>query len=184
MKLVVTRRTVNKSITKQLRRAGQIPAIIYSRGNKGTEVAVDGVEFKKILNTTPTGTLSSKVLQLVDEQGTREVVVKEIQYNITTYTVIHIDFEETHQDQPITLNIPLVFTHMSDCVGFKLGGLVRPTLRYIPVTCLPKDIPQQFTINVQDMQIGQSKRVEALQVPPGVKLEIDPKEVAVVIARK
>ena len=64
MKLTFATRSAKKSETKKIRREGKIPAILYSKGEKGREIVVDGIAFKKILNTTPTGTLSSKIFTL------------------------------------------------------------------------------------------------------------------------
>jgi large subunit ribosomal protein L25 len=184
MKLTVAARNKKKSETKRLRREGKIPAILYSKGEKGKEIVVDGTDFKKILNTTPAGTLSSKVFSLEGEGKTVKAIIKDIQYKITTYDVIHLDFEELHTDVPVTLNIPLVCVNIVDCIGVKLGGVIRQVVRQVRVTCLPKDIPAQFEIDVRDMNLGQMKKLNALSIPKGVRPAIDLKEIAVVIARK
>jgi large subunit ribosomal protein L25 len=184
MKLTIATRSAKKSETKKIRREGKIPAILYSKGEHGKEIVVDGIAFKKILNTTPTGTLSSKIFHLEGGGKTSKAIVKDIHYNITTYDVIHLDFEELHDDVPVTLNIPLVCINAVDCVGVKLGGVIRQVVRQVRVTCLPKDIPAQFEIDVRDMNLGQTKKLSALDIPKGVRPTVDLKEVAVVIARK
>jgi large subunit ribosomal protein L25 len=185
MKLTIATRSAKKSETKKLRREGKIPAVLYSKGEKGKEIVIDAVDFKKILNTTPTGTLSSKVFSLDGLGGKAlKAIVKDIQYNITTYEVIHLDFEELHDDVPVTLNIPLVCINTVDCIGVKLGGVIRQVIRQVKVSCLPKDIPQQFELDVRDMNLGQSKKLSALEIPKGVRAAINLNEAAVVIARK
>lgn len=184
MELNVATRSAKKSETKKLRREGKIPAILYSKGEKGREIVIDGVTFKKILNTTPTGTLSSKIFSLKGMGKTLRAIVKEIQYNITTYDVIHLDLEELHDNVPVTLNIPLVCVNTVDCVGVKLGGVIRQVIRQVRVTCLPKDIPSQFELDVRDMNLGQTKRLNTLEIPKEIRPAVDLKEVAVVIARK
>ncbi len=184
MELTVAARAKKKAETKKLRREGKIPAILYSKGKEGREIVVDGIEFKKILNTTPTGTLSSKIFNLHGLDKPLKAIVKEIQYNITTYDVIHLDFEELHDDSPVTLNIPLVCTNAVDCIGVKLGGVIRQVIRHVRVSCLPKDIPNQFEIDVRDMQMGQMKKLTALTIPANVRPAVSLNEAAVVIARK
>jgi len=184
MKLTIAPRSAKKSETKKIRREGNIPAILYSKGEHGQGIVVDGIAFKKILNTTPTGTLSSKIFHLESSGKIVKAIVKDIQYNITTYDVIHMDFEQLHDDLPVTLNIPLVCVNTVDCAGVKLGGVIRQVVRQVRVTCLPKDIPGQFEIDVRDMNLGQTKKLSALNIPKGVHPTVDLKEVAVVIARK
>lgn len=184
MKLTAALRSKKKSETKKLCREGKIPAILYSKGEKGKEISVDAIDFKKILNTTPTGTLSSKIFFLEGLGKTLKAIVKDIQYNITTYDVIHLDFEELHEDLPVTLNIPLVCVNTVDCIGAKLGGVIRQVVRQLRVTCLPKDIPEQFELDVRDMNLGQTKKLSALEIPKGVRPAADMNAAAVVIARK
>lgn len=185
MKLTITRRSAGKKAeNKQIRREGNIPAVLYSKGEKGHEIVVDGIAFKKILNTTPTGTLSSKIFHLDLDGKVVKALVKDIQYNITTYAVIHLDFEQLHDDHPVSVKIPVRCINVNDCAGVKLGGAVRLVVRHVPVVCLPKDIPADFEIDVRDLALGQMTKLSALKIPEGVRPTISLKEVAVVIARK
>lgn len=193
MELTVASRTPGKkSETKKIRREGSIPAVLYSLGEKGEEVVVDGITFKKILNTIEPGTLSSMVFTLshqdkkfIAHQGKQvRAILKDIQYNITTYDVIHLDFVALHEDTPVTLNIPIKCINTVDCQGVKLGGALRQMLRYLKVRCLPKDIPSHFEIDVRDLGLGQAIKLESLSMPHGVTPVEDLKAVAVVIARR
>lgn len=185
MKLTITRRSAGKKTeNKQIRREGNIPAILYSKGEKGEEVVVDGIAFKKVLNTTPTGTLSSKIFQLDLDGKTIKALVKDIQYNVTTYDVIHLDLEQLHDDHPVSVKIPVRCVNVADCVGVKLGGVVRQVVRHLPVVCLPSNIPEDLEADVRDLNLGQMLKLSALKIPEGVRPTMSLKEVAVVIARK
>lgn len=189
---VASRAPGKKSQTKKTRREGSIPAILYSLGEKGEEVVVNGLTFKKLLNTIEPGTLSSMVFTLshqdkkfIGHQGKQvRAILKDIQYNITTYDVIHLDFVALHDDVPVTLNIPIKCTNTVDCQGVKLGGVFRQMVRHLKVRCLPKDIPSHFEIDVRDLNLGQSVKLESIRLPHGVTPVEDLKAVAVVIARR
>lgn len=185
MELTVDKRAVGKkSATKQIRREGNIPAIFYSKGEKGVEIIVNGIAFKKILNTIEKGTLSSKVITLLIDGKQTRVIVKEIQYHPTTYNILHIDFEQLHEELLVTLNIPVVCMNAMDCAGVKLGGVIRQVIRKLKVTCLPKDIPAQFEFDVRELLMGQALKLNELKIPSTVRPRMDLKEVAVVIAKK
>ena len=185
MELNATNRPAGKKAAlKQLRREGQVPAVLYSKGEKGAEITIDGREFKKILNTVPTGTLSSKVFTLHIEGKKVQAILKDIQYNIVTYDVIHLDFEELHADVPVNLNIPILCINVADCVGVKQGGNLRQVVDRIRVTCLPKDIPTQFEVDVRDLHMGQGKKLSTLKIPSGVRPKGSLNEMAVVVARR
>ncbi len=185
MELTVAARTAGKkSEAKKIRREGNIPAVLYSKGEKGKEVIVDGNAFKKGLNKIKKGTLSSKVFTLTVDGKKVKAIIKDIQYAVTTYNILHIDFEELHKDAPVTLNIPLTFTNAIECAGVKLGGVLRQVIRHVKVRCSPNDIPDQFSIDVRDLVVGQSVRLNKLKIPKGVTPVIDLKEVAVLVAKK
>lgn len=185
MELTVTRRKdKKKSDTKQIRRDGNIPAIVYSKGQKGEEIVIDGNAFKKYLNCLEKGTLSSQVFSLNFGKEKCEAIIKEIQYNVITYDPSHIDFERLHDDVRVILNVPIKVVKAVDCVGVKLGGLVKQVVRYVKVCCLPKDIPGFFEFDVADLTLGQSKKLSDLNMPVGVKPLVDLNVIAVSVARK
>lgn len=185
MKLdVQTRSSEKKSESKKLRREGKIPAVLYSKGENGQEITVDGAEFQKILNTTPKGTLSSKIFTLSINGKEVKAIIKEIQYHVTTYTIVHLDFEELHDDVVVSLNIPVVCTGVADCAGVKLGGVLRQIIRQVKIRALPKDIPSEFNIDVRALGLGQTKRLRDIEIPAGVTPVTDLKEVAVVVGRR
>lgn len=185
MELTLTpRKAGKKSEIRKIRSAGNIPAILYSKGEKGQEFTVDGIAFKKILKTIVPGTLSSKVFTLQIEGKSTRAIIKDIQYAITTYEPLHIDFEELHENIPVTINIPVKLANTVECAGVKLGGVIRQNIRYVKVCCLPKDIPDQFDLDVGDMLLGQSRKLNKLKIPSEIRPITNLNEVAAVISRK
>lgn len=186
MKLrVFTRNEAKKSESNKIRREGNIPAVVYTRGKESRTVAVDGSEFSALLRTVLPGRLSTTVFTLADDHGkTHPVIVKEIQYHPTTYKVLHLDFEELSDKTPVKVNVPIECTGVVDCVGVKLGGVLRQVVRHLRIRCLPKDIPSAFMIDVRSMGQNDKKRLSDLEIPNSVKPIADLNEVAVVIAKR
>lgn len=181
---VKSRKSGKKSTINEIRRAGNIPAILYSKGERGVELEVDGREFQKILNKVPTGTLSSKVFDLTLDGHKKKALVKDIQYHITSYNIIHLDFIELFDDVPVKLNIPIRCVNAVDCVGVKLGGTLRQVIRQMRVKTLPKNIPDSFELDVKNMSLGHSKRLSEITLPRGVTPIDGLNNVAVVVSRK
>lgn len=186
MKLQVFKRSADKkSTTNALRRAGHIPATIYQKGKEAENIALLSSEITTLLRKIQAGRLSTQVLHLVDEKGQeRRAIVKEIQYNVINYSVIHLDFEELKDDQPINVKVPIECTGMADCVGVKLGGYVRQVIRTVKVRCLPKDIPSVFYLDVKNLNIFDAKRLGDLDIPPSIRALADLKQVAVAIVKR
>ena len=153
MKLQVKERESQiKKEAKRVRREGEIPAVLYSKGQANRQLTVQADEFHTHLRHTPKGHLSSKKFTL--------------------------------KDQPVNINIPLNLTGAADCVGVKLGGVIRPVLRYLKVRCLPKHIPDTFDINVADLKMGQSKRLSSIHLQDHIRPLMNLNDVAVIIAKR
>lgn len=186
MKLKVFKRDViKKSESGRIRREGNIPGVLYVRGKPTDAITIDGAEFNSTLRTIVPGRLSSTQFFLKDEQGKeRRAILKEIQYHPTTYQVQHLDFEELYDDAKVTLKVPIECTGVADCVGVKLGGVLRQVIRKLRVRCLPKDIPSVFYVDVKNLGQNEKIRLSELQIPQTVKPVADLNEVAIVIAKR
>lgn len=186
MKLQTIKRTADsKSEVKKLRREGYIPAVLYVKGQSGETMAIKANEFQAYLRQVKSGHLPTTIFTLVDDKGKeRRVVIKDIQYQITTYVVTHLDFEELLPDQKVNVNIPIECTGMVDCVGIKLGGVLRQVIRHVRVRCLPKDIPSYFELDIRELGLKQSKRLRDLQIPKPVRPLVDMNEVVAVIVKR
>lgn len=181
----VVRTGGKKCETKRLRRDGKIPAVIYSRGQAGEMVSVETSEFQAIMRTVETGGLPTMIFHLATDKNTiRPVIVKGIQYNVTNYSVIHIDFEELHDDVAVKVKVPIDCVGAAESPGGKLGGSLRQVMRHVKVRCLPKDIPTRFQLDVREMGIQQSIRLKSLSIPNGIKPVDSLEEIAAVMTKR
>jgi large subunit ribosomal protein L25 len=186
MKLKTMKRTgESKSEVKKLRREGYIPAVLYVKGKNGETVAINANEFSAYLRNVKSGHLPTTIFTLVDDKGAeRRAVIKDIQYEITTYNVTHIDFEELVPDHKVNIKVPIECTGQVDCIGIKLGGVLRQVIRHVRVRCLPKDVPSFFELDVRELGLRQSKRLKDLQIPKSVRPLVDLNEVVAVIVKR
>ncbi len=180
----LSRASTKKSDTKQIRREGKIPAILYSTGKPNLLLTVSGEEMGAILRQMKPGHLGTTVFHLKLDGKERRAIIKDIQYQLTTYQVSHIDFEELFEDVPVSVKVPIQCTGVADCVGVKLGGFLRQIIRHVRVECLPKHIPAHFFVDVQDLGIKQSKKLSDITIPQGVKPLAKMDEVVVVVSKR
>lgn len=186
MKLKTIKRSANnKCEAKKLRREGYIPAVLYVKEKEGETLAISANEFGSYLRHVKPGHLPTSIFKLVDDKGKeRPVVIKEIQYEITTYAVSHLDFEELSPDHKINVKVPIECIGQAECMGIKLGGVLRQVIRHVRVRCLPKDLPSFFELDVRELGLSQTKRLSDLQIPETVRPLADLKEVAAVIVKR
>lgn len=180
------RNTGKKGETKRIRREGNIPCNLYGHQQAGEAVYIKGDDVHAFLRNLQrnSGTLSTTIFELEDGQKKHKAVIKEIQYHPVSYAVMHIDFALLSDKAPITINVPIELAGIADCVGVKLGGFIRQTIRTVKVTCLPKYIPEKFVLDVRDLNIAQSKKLSDLVMSEHIRPKAKMDEVAVVVGKK
>lgn len=185
MKLTAEKRTAtSKGELAKIRRAGDIPAVLYSLNEKNRYLTIKGKEFDGSWKTVPHGRLSTTVYSLQVEEEVFQVIVKEIQYHPITYKIIHLDFLVLEENKFVKVNIPVRIIGIEECVGIKLGGFLRKMRHHIPVRCLARNIPKEFVIDIEDMKIRSTKKGKDLLLPSGVELQISPNDVIVGIGKR
>lgn len=185
MKLSLSKRKAEKKSEKGLiRHRGNIPAVIYSKGKENHYISVNGNDFNALLRQIPQGHLPTTVIELEGEGLSLKAIVKDIQYEATTYNILHLDFLELQSERPINVNVPIRCVGVADCPGIKLGGFLRQVMRHLKVNCLPKDMPKELLIDIKDLGIKQTKRIKDLVVPGAVTPLASMNEVIVVIAKR
>ena len=185
MKLTATVRTsTKKSDTKQLRREGKIPAILYSVGKPNVQLIINRDEMEAVLRQMKQGHLGTTVFHVKIDGKEKSVIIKDIQYQLTTYNISHIDFEELFDDVPVSVKVPIQCIGIADCVGVKMGGFLRQVIRHLKVECLPPHLPENFSIDVRDLGIKQSKRLSDMVIPKGVKPLAKMDEVVAVVSKR
>jgi len=181
---VFERKSQNKGDIKRLRRENKVPVVIYSQGKEGENGTITKESFDAVLRDLEQGFLPSTIFVLKTKSGKkRKAIIKDIQYDVTSYNVLHIDFLELVDGQEVSLNIPLQCLGEADCVGVKGGGYLRPMMRHVKVKCLPKYIPESFQIDIRDLDIRQNKRVSDIKFPEHVTSLVRPEEVVATIVK-
>ncbi|MCB1134755.1 MAG: 50S ribosomal protein L25 [Chlamydiia bacterium] len=186
MKLSVRKRSAKqKSELTTIRRNGDVPAVLYSKGKDGQALAVDGREFDTARRSIPSGHLPTTQFELHDADGSvRKAVVKAIDYHPTTYQVLHLDLMELHAGAEVNVKVPIVLTGVADCVGVKVGGVPRQVIRHLLVRCKPEHIPACLELDIRTLALKQSKRLSEIELPATVTPLVDMDEVAIVIAKR
>ncbi len=163
-----SRETVGKGHARSLRKKGLIPAILYGPNLKATNLSVVSAEFQKILKTSKT---SQFLLDLTVNGSNKKVTVKELQKHLISGEILHIDFYEVAMGRKIKVSVPI--STVGICKGVELGGMLQIVRREIEILCLPDNIPESISIDVSDLDIGNSFHVSDLSLPDEIELHTE-----------
>lgn len=167
---VVKRTSVGKNPLKALRKEGLIPAVMYGH-SENTLFSVDENEFNKKFKTISENT----IIDLKEGKSVYHVLIKDFDEDVLKGKILHIDFYEVEKGKKLHTTVPVHFEGNS--VGVKLGGNLEHVLHEVQVECLPKDIPAEILVNIDDLDVGQSIHVSDLTAIKGVKLLASPDQV-------
>ena len=145
------REEVGKKSTKNLRRKGHVPCILY-RGGKVTHFEAPEKNFFKLVY--------SPDVYLVNLKLDGEVyhgVMQDIQFHPVRDDIQHIDFYEVVEKHPFWMRIPVRFEGVP--AGVTDGGKQIIKMRKLIIRALPKDMPDEIKLDVSKLNIGDSIRV-------------------------
>jgi len=172
---VKEREQKGKGPVKKLRRQGFIPAIMYGyKGNK--PLSIHYSEFQKLFEEI--GEHAIITLNIGEEEKI-DVIVKSFQLDPVKRNIIHIDFLQIQKGQVLRTEIPVKVIGTSK--GIKKGGILEEYVRDIEVECLPRDIPDSITIDVTDLDIGDSVHIRDLPVSDKLRILANQEQVVLAV---
>jgi large subunit ribosomal protein L25 len=167
-----TGRPIGSRPAKRLRAEGKVPAVVYGHGEDPTAVSVDWKPLREAL-TTEAGL--NALINLDVDGATQLCIVKELQRHAIRQTVLHVDFIRISADEAITVDVPIVLTGEAEAVE-RENGMVDHMLFNLTLTAKPADIPNEISVDISALTIGDAIRVGDLALPAGVTTEVDPEE--------
>lgn len=158
------KRAINtKNSVKELRKDGFVPGVLYGKKVGNIPISV------KEKDMTRMG--GSQVIEISLPQKKYPAVIKEIQTHPITGDVQHVDFQQVDMSKEIRSE---VLVHViGEAIGVKKGGALQYGERRVEVEALPKDLPENFEIDISNMDIGDKFTVQNLQDITQLKITSD-----------
>ena len=171
------REVFGKNASRRLRREGMIPAVLY--GSRDINVPLT-LRKKDIFMILKSETGENTVFQVSFDSERIDVMIKELQRNPVTDEILHADFVQIAMDKAVRVSVPVVA--VGEAVGVKTeGGFVDFMTREVEIECLPKDIPEHIEIDISNLHLRQSLKVEDIIPSKEIKLMNPPDTMLVLI---
>ena len=146
-----------KSFVKELRSNGHIPGVYYSHDSK------ESIPFMVTLKNLREALKSDSQVYKINVGGkSRDVIVKTIQYHPITEQILHIDLYGVKMDAKVTVKIPIMIIGQS--IGVKEGGVLNQSMTELDVACLPANIPQDIEVDISNLNLGDTIRIEDINL--------------------
>ncbi|RGR84679.1 50S ribosomal protein L25/general stress protein Ctc [Heyndrickxia coagulans] len=144
------REVKHHSSSRQLRRNGCIPGVVYGYQTENTPVYVNDAEFEKLLRENG----RNAVLSLNVNGTQRNVMVHEVQTDPLKNKIIHVDFLAVNMSEDVDATVRVILSEES--AGVKDGGVLQQALHELSITTKPDQIPDAITVDVSNLQVGEN----------------------------
>ncbi|MFT3878639.1 MAG: 50S ribosomal protein L25 [Gemmatales bacterium] len=168
-----TRAKSGTAEARRIRRANNIPAVVYGHKEKNEDIAISHDDFWNIIRH------NQRIVDVEVKGGKpQKCLVRDVQWDVLGKEVVHVDFERVSADERIHLNVPV---KLKGTPIIPPGSVLNFHLHEVEIECSVINIPEAIVVNVAELKLGQAIHVRELQLPEGVKALSDADEVVVAI---
>jgi large subunit ribosomal protein L25 len=172
------RQGLGTNASRRLRARGFVPAVLYGEAMASTPLVLSKKDIVQILRLESG---ENTIFKVAVDADAYDAMIKDMQVDPATDELLHVDLIRISMDKAIRVTVPVV--HSGEPIGVKTeGGFVDFVGREVEVECLPRDIPESLAIDISDLHIHQSFKVEGIAAPAGVKILTEPGTVLVLIS--
>ncbi len=155
----------SKGQLNELRKNGNVPAIIYGGKEQNQKISIS----KKLLKTLiEKENFLSSMITLNIEGKTQNVLPREVKYHIISDEPTHVDFLRVTPGVKIKIEVPVNFINQEDSPGLKRGGVLNIVRRKVELKCPSEKIPDSITIDLSGVDIGESFKISSVKLDPEV----------------
>ncbi len=150
------RSDLGKKATRKLRSEGEIPGVIYG-GKETIHFSAPTIAFKTLVYTP-----EFQLAEITVGGKTYRSIMKDIQFDVVTDDLNHLDFLELVEDRKINATLPIKFVGQSQ--GVKDGGRLELKIKALNVRTYPKNLMEHITVDITNLQLHGNIRVEDVKV--------------------
>lgn len=161
------RAQTGRSASRRVRKANQIPAILYGKHTAPQTLALDAPEFTRLVKAVAGRAL---IIELTQKDNSAKALsfLQEIQRDPITDKYLHVDLQEVKADEKLDINVPVSI--VGEAHGVKTqGGVLEIASHTLRIRCLPKDLPPVIEVDVTELKIDETIKVGSLKPIAGVE---------------
>ncbi len=161
------------------RRAGMVPGVLYGGDKAPVAISVNERDFRKSLYT---GKLLGHLVTLKYGKESQPVIAKVVDMDPVTDEPVHFDLFRVDAHQTIKIAVPVHFKNHDASPGLKKGGTLNIVRHDVELSCPADAIPEELTFDLTGLDIGDTIRISAFELPKGVEAAMDRDFVVATIA--
>ncbi len=158
------RERAGKGASRQLRRDGRVPAVIY--GGKEAPQLIH-VEAKELVRQLGTGHFMNSIVNIEVGGKSLRTLPKDVSLHPVTDRPEHVDFLRLAKGAKVDVAVPVVFANEEKSPGLKKGGVLNIVRHELELVCDADKIPSEIVIDVTGKDVGDSIHISEVTLPDG-----------------
>jgi len=150
-----------KGQLNSIRNSGDVPAIIYGGKEENQKITVSKKILKSLIEKE---NFLSNILTLNLNGKTQNVLPREVKYHIISDEPTHVDFLRVLPGVKIKIEVPVNFINHDKSPGLKRGGVLNIVRRKVELKCPSEKIPENLTIDLEGVDIGESFKISSIKL--------------------
>jgi large subunit ribosomal protein L25 len=159
------RSQAGKGAARSVRRQGNVPGVVY--GDKQDPQLIT-LTYRAVQPHVETGRFMSTLVDLDVDGKTVRAIPRDIQFEPVKDRIVHVDFLRLGKDSRFKVEVPVHFKGQESSPGLKAGGALNIVSHSLMLYCSADFIPDDITVDVAGMQIGQNIHLSDIKLPAGV----------------
>jgi len=160
-----TRNNTTKGQLTKIRESGNVPAIIYGGKEENQKITISKKLLKFLIDKE---NFLSNIITLKVDGKDQNVLPREVKYHIISDEPTHVDFLRVLPGVKIKIEVPVNFINHEKSPGLKRGGVLNIVRRKVELKCPSEKIPENLTINLDGVDIGESFKISSIKLDADV----------------
>lgn len=175
------RERAGKGASRELRREGRVPAVIYGGKEEPTPIHV---EAKELVRQLGSGHFMNSIVMIELGGKTVRTLPKDVALHPVTDRPLHVDFLRLAKDAKIHVAVPVLFVNEEASPGLKKGGVLNVVRHELELVCESDKIPGQIELDLTGLDVGDSIHISHVTLPQGSESAITDRDftIATVVA--
>jgi large subunit ribosomal protein L25 len=155
------RNNETKGQLNTIRENGEVPAIIYGGKDENQKISISKKLLKALIEKE---NFLSSIITLGIDGKNQNVLPREVKYHIISDEPSHVDFLRVLPGVKIKIDVPVNFINHEKSPGLKRGGVLNIVRRKVELKCPSEKIPENLTIDLDGVDIGESFKISSIKL--------------------
>ena len=159
------RENSTKGQLNSIRNNGNVPAIIYGGNDQNQKISISKKLLKVLIEKE---NFLSNIITIKIGEKSQNVLPREVKYHILSDEPTHVDFLRVLPGVKIKIEVPVNFINHEKSPGLKRGGVLNIVRRKVELKCPSEKIPENLTIDLDGVDIGESFKISSIKLESDV----------------